>query len=84
MEKTIFIVITVISGLAMLLYYLKSNRPTKSAVKGMLSGGIALVLVSIFGTAYGVSLSLSLFNTATALILGVPGVLLLVVGKFVL
>ncbi|MFA5658974.1 MAG: pro-sigmaK processing inhibitor BofA family protein [Oscillospiraceae bacterium] len=84
MKISAFIILGVICGGGMLVFYLKSDKPVKTAFKGMLSGAAALLLVNIFGTAFKVSLSVSLLNTVTALVLGIPGVSLLVLGKLLL
>ena len=81
---TVLIVTGIVTGLIMLTYYLKSKKPLKNAFLGMFSGGLALVLVSYFGSAINISLTLSFFNTIIALVLGVPGVILMVVGKLIL
>lgn len=74
----------IICGIIMLFYYLKSGHPIKNALKGMITGGLLLVLVSYFGYKINIDLPLSFFNTIVSLVLGVPGVILLVVGKVLL
>ncbi len=84
MKLAVFISLGIFCAIAMLIFYLKSEKPVLSAFKGMLSGAAALLIVNIFGTAFKVSLSVSAFNTVTALTLGIPGVVLLILGKVLL
>jgi len=81
---TVLIATGIVIGVIMIIYYLKSKNPVQNAFKGMCCGGIALVLVSYFGSAINISLTLSFFNTIIALVLGIPGVILMVVGRLIL
>lgn len=69
-------------GLIMLIYYARSKHPVRSALKGMASGGAALMLLHLFGGAF--SLPLSIFNLAWSLILGIPGTALMLLLKLVI
>lgn len=80
----ILIITGVICAIIMLMIYAKSSHPIKSAFKGMFFGAIALVLISIYGNKFGVNLPLSYFNTAVSLVLGIPGVAILIIGQFIL
>lgn len=68
----------------MLIYYRASKKPIKAALGGTLSGAVSLMAAHFFGEYIGAALSLNLFNIAVALILGSPGVVLLVVGEIFL
>lgn len=69
-------------GVAMLIYYGKSDAPVRSAIKGMFTGAAALAVVHFAGEYFSICLPLNIFNIAAALILGIPGVILLIIGKF--
>jgi hypothetical protein len=71
-------------GMAMLYYYGKSKKPFKNAAIGMATGGAGLLAAHFFGGYIGLGLALNFFNTAVSLILGIPGVALLMVSKFLL
>lgn len=77
---TLYIILG-IAGVIMLIYYARSKKPISSALKGMATGGLGLVLIHLFGGV--LSLPLSLFNLAWSLILGLPGVVLAVLLKFI-
>ena len=70
-------------GIIMLIFYGRTKRPVKNAVIGMSLGGISLVGVHFLGSYIGITMALNLFNTAISLLLGIPGVLMLVVGNFI-
>ena len=74
----------IICCLIMIIYYIKSEHPIKNALKGMISGGLALVIISFFGYKINIEMPLSFFNTGISLILGVPGVVLLILGNIFL
>lgn len=73
MNELLFKGIWVFVGLAILVYYGKRKHTVRSAVAGMLSGGISLLLLHYFGGSIGYAPPVNLFNTAVALILGIPG-----------
>ncbi len=81
---TFLIVTGILTGIIMCIYYIKSKNPVKNAFKGMLSGAVAFLIVCYFGHYININLPLSFFNTGVSLILGVPGVILMIVGKFIL
>ncbi len=62
-----------ISALVMLIHYLRSEKPFKTAFKGMASGGISLALLHFFGGSVGLALPLDLFTVFISLVLGIPG-----------
>ncbi len=77
----IIIVAGIVIGIAMMIFYLRAAHPVKTALKGMLLGATALVLVNIFGSRINIDLPLSFFNTGVSLLLGIPGVGLLIAGQ---
>lgn len=77
MNDKILIFIIIAAGLAMMIFYGRRKHTIKSALKGMLSGAAALVFVHYLGGYIGFSPPLNIFNTAVSLILGVPGVVLI-------
>ena len=80
----ILIIAGIVIGIIMLIYYLKTDHPIKNAFKGMFAGAMVLLLVSFFGKYVNLDLPLSFFNTGVSLLLGIPGVALLVIGHFIL
>ena len=58
----------------MLIYYIKKEKPVKTAVLGMLSGGVTLMAANFFGSEIGLAIPVNWFTTFTALTLGAPGV----------
>ena len=81
---TILIGTGIVVGLIMLLYFLKSKKPLRTAFKSMFSGGVSLVLASYFGYLINIKLTLSFFTTIIALVLGAPGVIIMIIGKLIL
>lgn len=79
MNDIIFWSIWAVLGIIMLIFYGRTKKPFKNALIGMILGGIALVGVHFVGDGIGISLTLNLFNTMVSLILGIPGVVMLVV-----
>ena len=53
------------------------------AINGIL-GGVAILLINLIGTPLGFSISLNAVSALTAGILGLPGIILLVILKFLL
>ena len=85
MNETIFKAIWIVAGIIMLIFYSKRKHTVRSALSGMLSGCVALVLLHYFGGSLGYAPPVNLFNTAVALILGVPGtVMIMAVNIFFL
>lgn len=84
MDKMIFKGIWIAVGLIMLIYYARRKHTVRSVFFGMLSGCIALVLMHYFGGKLGFAPPVNLFNTAVSLILGVPGVVLIMVVNLIM
>jgi hypothetical protein len=79
MTDIVFWGIWAVAGIAMLIYYTKRKHTFVSSICGMGLGMIGLVILHYFGDVVGYAPELSMFNTMTALILGVPGVILMLV-----
>lgn len=76
-QEGIFWGIWIVLGLAMLIFYARSRHPVRAALLGMAPGGAALLAAHFWGGALGASLTVNLLHTIAALILGLPGVLML-------
>lgn len=63
-----------ICAAAMLVYYMRKEKPVKTALFGMLSGAAALMAVNFFGGEIGLAVPVNGFTTFAALTLGAPGV----------
>lgn len=80
---TVLIITICAAALIMLIYIFRSKSPVRTALKSMLSGAAVLILVYFFGDLIHIKLELTFFNTAVSLILGIPGVGLLILSKFI-
>ncbi len=65
--------VMLLSAAAMLIHYMCSEKPVKTALKGMISGVSGLVLLHFFGVDIGLALPLNTFTVFIALTLGLPG-----------
>lgn len=63
----------VVAGAVMLIHFIRSGKPFKTALKGMASGGLGLALLHFFGDQIGLALPLNLFTVFISLTLGLPG-----------
>lgn len=73
MKENCFIAIWFFFGVIMLRFYAKRNRTVFSAFVGMMSGGVSLVALHYLGAYLETTIPVNLFNTAVAIILGIPG-----------
>lgn len=82
------IVALIVVGVLLLWLLLRILRkPIKWALKLLLSaalGFVGLALVNLLGSAVGISLNVNWFNALVSGILGIPGVLLLLLFKYIL
>ena len=62
-----------LAGIVMLIHFMRSGKPVTTALKGMASGGLGLVLLHFFGEQIGLALPLNLFTVFISLTLGLPG-----------
>jgi hypothetical protein len=79
MNDIVFYGIWAVVSIIIFVYYVKRKRSFVSSVVGMGTGMIALLIMHFFGSTIGYSPQLNLFNTMTALVLGVPGVIMMTV-----
>lgn len=84
MEQVIFWMIWGILGGVMLVYYLRRKHTIRSLLAGSLSGFLALLLVHYGGVLIGYTPALNALHFVQSLVLGVPGVILMVVLHFTL
>ncbi len=61
----------------MAVHYLKADNPSKTGLKGMLSGAASLIAVHFWGGYIGLYIPLNLFTTIMSLVLGVPAVIVM-------
>lgn len=81
--ELIFYLVTVISAVVMIVHFLKSGKPAKTAFFGMGSGAVFLVALHFWGGYVGFEVPLNFFTAVFSLILGIPGVLILaLMGHF--
>lgn len=79
--------ILVVAAIAAVLVIKLLSAPIRLAFKlllNALSGFVTLFLLNFIGTAMGVSLGINFFNAVVVGILGVPGVVLLLLLKYLL
>ena len=79
---TFLIVTGIIAGFMMLIYFIKSGHFFKNFFKSTILTIICFALVFYFGKYVNLSLTLNIFTAAYSLILGVPGIILLIVTKY--
>jgi len=81
-------VILVVAGILLLILLLRLlTKPIKWALKLLFSailGFVGLALLNIVGSPIGIYLNINWFNVLVAGILGIPGVLLLLLFKYIL
>lgn len=84
LAELIFYGTAAVSAIVMLIYYMKSGKPVKNALLGMLSGTAALAAVHFFGGNIGLALPLNGLTAFAALVFGVPGVVVMCVIELLL
>lgn len=77
LAELIFYGTAVVSAIAILIYYMRSEKPVKNALLGMLSGALALAAVHFFGGSIGLALPLNGLTAFIALVFGMPGVVIM-------
>lgn len=75
LAELIFYGAAILSAIAVLIYYMRSEKPVKNALLGMLSGALALTAVHFFGGKIGLALPLNGLTAFVALVFGAPGVI---------
>ncbi len=84
LPEIIFYGTMAIIAAAMLIHYIRSERPVRTALLGMLSGTAALLLMHHFGGAapFLPEIPLNGYTAYIALTLGIPGVAVMAVISF--
>lgn len=82
MDERIFWMIWGVLGGIMLVYYLRRRHRIRSILIGSGSGLLALLLVHYGGSLIGYTPALNVLHLVQSVILGVPGVILMVVLHF--
>ncbi|MCD7730644.1 MAG: pro-sigmaK processing inhibitor BofA family protein [Oscillospiraceae bacterium] len=75
--KIIFYAAFIISAIIIVCSYMRSERPVRTALSGMLSGGAALLAVHFGGGSIGLYIPLNFFTAALSLTLGAPAVIIM-------
>ncbi|MCL2639094.1 MAG: pro-sigmaK processing inhibitor BofA family protein [Oscillospiraceae bacterium] len=79
-------VIFILLGVVLLFNFIKvlseSKSPLKRAVTSMLTGIAALAAASLIAGFFGAQIMVNLYTVFIALVLGIPGVVLIVVKMF--
>lgn len=78
----LFYIVSAVTVLIMLVYYIRRRKRLVSAVFGMLSGLLTLIVMNKFGGAIGGYLPLNVFNVCGSMVLGIPFVALLIIIKY--
>ena len=74
LPELIFYAAGAVCAISVLVYCMKTEKPFRTALLGILSGAAALIAVHIFGSRIGLALPLNGVTVFTALTLGIPGV----------
>ena len=74
LAEIIFYGTAIVSAIAALIYYMRSGKPVRNALLGMLSGTLALAAAHFFGGRIGLALPLNGLTAFIALVFGAPGV----------
>ncbi len=77
LAEIIFYGAAAVSAAAALIYYMRSGKPVRNALLGMLSGTLALAAAHFFGGKIGLALPLNGLTAFVALVFGAPGVALM-------
>jgi pro-sigmaK processing inhibitor BofA len=81
-------VIFILLGISLLYYFIKAllkcKSPLKKAALSMLSGVAALLAVNLVTGLLGAQVAVNFYTVFTSLVLGVPGVVLILVKVFLI
>ncbi len=84
MENLGFWLIWAVLGCCMIVYYMRCKHKIGAFLWGSLSGIGVLTAAHYLGGAIGFAPELNLFNIMQAGILGIPGVVMMAIGKMLL
>ncbi|MCD8220303.1 MAG: pro-sigmaK processing inhibitor BofA family protein [Ruminococcus sp.] len=79
MEDTRFWMLWGVLGAIMLVYYLRRQHKIRSFLTGAWNGLLALLLVHYGGSLFGYAPALNVLHLLQWIVLGIPGVILMVV-----
>lgn len=82
LAEVIFYAAGAICTVAVLTYYMKTAKPVRTALLGMLSGAAVLTVVHFFGDRVGLALPINGVTVFVSLTLGAPGVAAMCIFKF--
>ncbi len=71
-----------ICAIILLVGLFKTRRPVGSLFASCLQGGIAYTAIALTSTMTGISIGINLYSLITSLILGIPGVILMLIVPF--
>ena len=74
LAEIIFYAAGAVCAIAVLVYCMRTAKPVRTALLGMLSGTAALMAVHFFGDKIGLALPLNGVTVFVSLVLGAPGV----------
>ena len=75
--------VIIICEIVMIVHYMKSDKPSRTALKGMLSGTAVLVSINLWGSYIGLNIAINFFTVAIALTLGAPAIIIIsLIEKF--
>ena len=77
LAELIFYGAAAVFAIAALIFCMRSEKPVRNALMGMLSGTFALAAVHFFGGNIGLALPLNGLTAFVALVFGAPGVVLM-------
>lgn len=84
LPEMIFYGALALCALVMVIHYMRSEKPVKTALWGMLTGAAALIAVHFFGGKIGLALPLNGFTSFVAVTLGAPGVALMSIIELIM
>ena len=79
--KIVFYAAFIICAIAVICFYMRSEKPARTAFKGMVSGALSLAAVHFWGESAGLYLPLNFFTSAVSLILGPPSVIIMALAE---
>lgn len=82
--KILIVTVLVLSGAALLLFSARSKKPGRTMLANTLSGIGTLALVNIASALTGTALAINVWTAATSLVLGIPGVIMMLLLKVIL
>jgi pro-sigmaK processing inhibitor BofA len=72
-DKIIYIIMGVVT-LIMIIFIARSERPILAAGKGIIPGGLLLLVIHYCGAHFGIILPINIITGFCGIVLGIPGV----------